>query len=109
MPDVHDENDLGPLPRSDRQAELQRLSFKKLEAVLANQDELVFRPEPQEDRGVDGSFEVKLPQGYTNMRSQVQLKATDSASKTLDGSISLPVDTSNLNHLLNGPCPVYIL
>ncbi|MDB5320261.1 MAG: hypothetical protein JWN40_1892 [Phycisphaerales bacterium] len=109
MTDFPNQDNLGPLPQSDRQAELQRLSFKKLAGLLANQDELLLREEPTEDRGVDGSFEVKLPQGYTNMRSQVQLRSKDSVDRNADGSISLSVQASNFNHLLNGTCPIYIL
>jgi len=37
------------------------------------------------------------------------MKGTDADTLNADGSFSLPVQTSNLNYLLNGPCPLYIL
>lgn len=101
--------DLGPLPKSDDNAELQRKSIKALNALLQDQDNLIFRGEPVEDYGVDGSFELKIGGRMTNFRAQVQLKATASVEPNQDGSISFPVRTANLNHLLNGTCPVYLL
>jgi hypothetical protein len=43
------------------------------------------------------------------LRSNVQLKSIDNANEKLDGSISVSVDTSNLNYVLNGASPLYIL
>ena len=45
----------------------------------------------------------------TNFRAQVQLKGSASVQANQDGSISLSVNTANLNYLLNGPCPIYLL
>ena len=111
--------DMGPLPESDHNSELQRMSIKALNGLLVVTDDLVLRDERVEDYGVDGSFEVKLSNRMTNIRAQVQMKGTDGLKKAadgsnvmkqnVDGSISLQVKSSNLNYLLNGPCPVYIL
>jgi tetratricopeptide (TPR) repeat protein len=101
--------DLGPLPISDDKAALQRESIKALSAMLRGQDDIVFRDERIEDYGVDGSFELKSRRGMTNFRSQVQMKAAESLESNRDGSISLSVQTANLNYLLNGVAPVYIL
>ena len=101
--------DLGPLPKSDDNAELQRSSLKSLNALLMGQDALLFRDERVEDYGVDGSFELKLHGGMTNLRGQVQLKGVTTVQRNLDGSISLSVGTANLNYLLNGVAPLYIL
>jgi hypothetical protein len=90
-------------------AELQRESVKALHALLMGQDNLFFRDERIEDYGVDGSFEVKLKGGVTNFRSQVQLKGTASAQRNQGGSISLSIATANLNYLLNGVAPIYLL
>ncbi|MGD0012056.1 MAG: DUF4365 domain-containing protein [Terriglobia bacterium] len=101
--------DLGPLPESDENAELQRSSLKALNSLLQNQDDIVFRDERIEDYGVDGAFELKIGGRMTNFRGQVQLKGTSSAEANQDGSISLPVRTANLNYLLNGTLPIYLL
>ena len=102
-------DDMGPLPQADHNSELQRASIKALTAILLPMDDLVFRGEPTEDYGVDGSLEVKVADRMTNIRSQVQMKSTGEAKANSDGSISLEVNTSNLNYLLNGPCPLYVL
>lgn len=72
-------------------------------------DRFVFRDERAEDYGVDGSLELLAQGRATNFRAQVQLKGTARAELNRDGSISLPVSASNLNYLLNGPSPLYIL
>jgi hypothetical protein len=101
--------DPGPLPSSDGNAELQRESIKALNAFLKGQDDIILRDERVEDYGVDGSFELKLRGGMTNFRSQVQLKARSAIQMNLDGSISHSVATANLNYLLNGVAPIYLL
>lgn len=112
MPDEDDIGGLGPLPKTDRNAELQRLSFKALQAVLPA-DRFVFRDERAEDAGVDASVELLASSGgvsgSTNLRAQVQLKGTDSAEVNADGSISLQIKVSNLNYLLNGPSPLFVV
>ena len=45
---------LGQLPKTDRNAELQRLSITALRAALPA-DKFVFRDERTDDAGVDGS------------------------------------------------------
>ena len=37
------------------------------------------------------------------------MKSTDKPVQLQDGTVSLSVDTSNLNYLLNGQCPLYVL
>lgn len=108
MSDDQGTDALGQLPKADRNAELQRLSIRALQAALPS-DKFVFRGETAEDAGVDGSLELLIGSRYTNLRAQVQLKSTDSASANVDGSVSVQVRTSNLNYLLNGPCPIYVL
>jgi hypothetical protein len=107
--DPQTDPDLGPLPKSDEKADLQRRSLKALNALLEDQDSIVFRDERTEDYGVDGSFELKLGNLMTNFRAQVQMKGTASIEANQDGSMSLSVKTANLNYLLNGPSPIYIL
>ena len=104
-----DSPDLGPLPVSDEKAELQRESIKALNALLKGQDEIIFRDERVEDYGVDGSFELKMDRRMTNFRGQVQMKAASRLAPLRDGSFSHSVRTANLNYLLNGTAPIYIL
>jgi len=103
---------LGPLPKTDRNAELQRLSFIAFQALLPT-DKFVFRDERAEDADVDASIELLAnfgdASGSTNLRAQVQLKGTDSAEVNADGSISLQIKVSNLNYLLNGPSPFFVI
>jgi hypothetical protein len=105
-------SDLGPLPKTDRNAELQRLSFRAFNAVLPT-DKFVFRDERTEDAGVDASLELLARSGetagYTNLRSQIQLKGTDRGDVDTGGSVSLQIKVSTLNYLLNGPSPLFIL
>lgn len=104
-----DTSDLGPLPISDEKAELQRESIKALNALLKGQDDIIFRDERVEDYGVDGSFELKLDRRMTNFRGQMQMKAAGCLTPLIDGSFSHSVRTANLNYLLNGNAPIYIL
>jgi hypothetical protein len=101
--------EMGPLPQADRNAELQQASIKALNAVLRATNDLVLRDERTADYGVDASFEVKLDQRMTNVRSHIQMKATESIDKNADGTVSLQIHSYNLNYLLNGPCPIYVL
>jgi Domain of unknown function (DUF4365) len=97
------------LPKSDDNDELQTNSIKALNIFLPT-DKLHFRDERTDDKGVDGSLEVKEKGVFTNFRSPVQLKGTRSISPNKDGSYSLKdIKTSNLNYLLNNPISIYIL
>lgn len=103
-----DFNSLNPLPIADRNSELQQLSIKAFNTALPI-DKFTFRHEPIDDAGVDGSLELKINGKSTNLRAQIQLKGTDSEETNQDASISLQVATTNLNYLLNGHSPLYIL
>jgi hypothetical protein len=69
----------------------------------------IFRREPEEDKGIDGTLEAKLRGQFTNCRANVQLKSTDNPKRNLDGSVSCSIETSHLNYLLNGASPLYFL
>jgi hypothetical protein len=101
--------DTGPLPKSHRNAVLQDLSFKAVEARL-DANMFVFRKISETDAGVDATIELRIDEMYSNMKAEVQLKCVDSNYRiNKDGSISLSVKPSNLNFLLNGKCPIYML
>jgi Domain of unknown function (DUF4365) len=102
-------DNLGPLPKVDRNDELQSRSIAMFRAFLPS-DKFRFRDERTDDAGVDGSLELLINSSSTNLRSQVQLKSTDSDNSNADGSVSVQVRVSNLNYLLNGgSSPIYVL
>jgi len=101
--------DLGPLPRSDRNAELQEHSVRAINDLLPV-EKFVFREETKIDAGVDGTIEIKQSGFYTGMRSYVQVKSCEQPRRVKeDGSIAHSIETRNLNYLLNTPCPLYML
>ncbi len=102
------DDDLGPLPKADRKDELEELSFQAFASAFAV-DRFRVRSEPGKDRGVDRYLELKFAGHDTNLRAQVQLKSAESPSVNADGSVSKSVKVTNLNYLLNGPCPMYVL
>ncbi|ADO70285.1 DUF4365 domain-containing protein [Stigmatella aurantiaca] len=103
-----DHEDLGPLPRAERSNELERECIAELQRRLPV-DRLVFRREGSDDFGVDGALELLVGGFATNFRADAQLKATDHPQFNRDGTLSLAVDVSNLNYLLNGLSPIYLL
>ncbi len=101
-------DDLGPLPHADGGDELQRVSLKALRAALPD-SEWIVRDERTDDLGVDASLEVLVHGLGTNFRSQLQVKGRSDLSPNSDGSWSVGVKVANLNYLLSGPTPFYIL
>ncbi len=102
-------DDLGPLPKFDQQDTLQQKSILAFEQALPV-ELFLFRDERVDDKGVDGALEVKADGRFTNCRAQVQLKSTESSkAENSDGSFSVSIATSNLNYLLNGSSPLYVL
>ncbi len=101
-------DDMGPLPEGDRQDTLQQLSLKALRNRLP-EEMFLFRREAEDDKGIDGTLEAKVNGKFTDCRANAQVKSTDKAKKNKDGSVSHPIDTSNLNYLLNGTSPIYFL
>jgi hypothetical protein len=103
-----DYGDLGPLPGTDRNDELERESLAELDRFLPK-DLFRLRSEPGRDQGVDRYIEVLVDGNDTNFRAELQAKGTEIAGENQDGSISHSIDTSNFNYLLNGTCPIYVL
>ena len=102
-----DIDNLGPLPQADRYSVRQRNSITALRAALPG-EKFIFRDERADDAGVDGSLELRVRSSQTNFRSQVQLKTKDERLNA-DGSVSVQIDPANLNYLLSGPSPLYVL
>jgi hypothetical protein len=89
------------LPLSNPKEELESISnnhFKPLFDVTSFE----IRKEIERDKGIDFDIEIKKNGKYTNFRFTIQLKATESKKKNQDGSISLQIETSNINYLFNG-------
>ncbi|MBB2145727.1 DUF4365 domain-containing protein [Pedobacter sp. LMG 31464] len=103
---TREEFDNQPLPKSDANANLETVSRNKLRAMFEVED-FEIRDELQYDRGIDFFIEVKLNGNHTNLRFPVQLKATNSLSKNIDGSISLSIPVVNINYLLNDGLPAF--
>ena len=96
------------LPKSSRQETLETISRNKL-ALLFDPELFELRPENHRDKGIDIIGEIKQDGVYTNFRFALQVKSTESAKKHSDGSVAYPVDTNNLNYLLNFGLPGYYI
>jgi hypothetical protein len=101
-------DDLGPLPESDENSVLQAESFKALENALPA-DRFVLRHEPQPDAGVDWCIELRINGRFTGMRAHVQVKGQAESKAKSDGSVSYSAAVSNINYLLNGTSPLYVV
>ena len=88
-----------PLPSSNPMEDLETISRDKL-SLLFSPILFELREEVQRDKGIDLNVELKQNNSYTNFRFAVQLKSTATIKSNKDGSISFPVETSNINYLL---------
>src|SRR5437762_2146527 len=98
----------GPLPIADHNSALQRESVQRLRSAFPA-DKFVVREESGGDYGTDLVAEVLREQRATNLRAHIQVKSTDSPEQNADGSVSISVESSNLNYLLNQPSSLYVL
>jgi hypothetical protein len=96
------------LPGDIRRNQLQRISFAQLSVAIPH-DRFILRGEDGDDKGVDKTLEILEGSSATNIRAQVQVKSTDADDFNNDGSLSFPIETANLNHLLNGTSGLYVL
>lgn len=96
------------LPRSSRQETLETNSRNRL-ALLFDVELFELRPENLRDKGIDIIGEIKQNGEYTNFRFAIQLKATESVKKHKDGSMSYPIEVSNLQYLLNFGSPAFYI
>lgn len=100
---------LGPLPQSAPEHELERIGLQAFQGFLSDHPYLIPRDERLVDYGVDLSLEVVSDGRPTNCRAQAQLKSSTSPKYNQDGSTSVSITVANLNYLLNGRSPIYIL
>lgn len=104
---VSDE-DLGPLPTRASEHELEQQSFDELRGVLPR-ELFLLRDDRHSDYGVDGRLEVMIEGHPTNWMAPIQLKARTNLRVNGDGSLSMPIETANLNYLLNSASSIIIL
>ncbi|WP_433763693.1 DUF4365 domain-containing protein [Flavobacterium ginsenosidimutans] len=72
------------------------------------------RAEKDRDKGIDFHIELKKELasgglGYTNYRSAIQLKATNTIQQSEDGSFGMQISTSNILYLRNNAMPAYYI
>lgn len=103
MSDSH--NNL-PFPSSNFMEDMETISRNKFCPLFAP-SLFEARPEHYRDKGIDFVVELKKDNAYTNFRFAVQLKSTSSVKPNRDGSISFPVEISNINYLQNYGMPAY--
>lgn len=101
------------LPQAAKQHAGERASKRAVEALFPEPPFLV-RFEPPPDYGADGSVELLrvLPDSDprpTGRRAWFQLKHTSTPHQLADGSVSYPIETTNINYLGSHPCAFYLL
>ena len=101
-------DDLGPLPKADDRITGENESRAALRSAI-DHSRFRIRDEHESDAGVDATLEILLDGSYTNFRAQLQLKSTASEIANHDGSVSYQIEVKNLNYLLNGTSPIYVL
>ena len=101
-------DDLGPLPQSDPAHVLSRHSRDRFRSVVQG-NLFIVREEMDPDYGKDLSVEVVVGKSVTNFRFQAQLKSMEKSAPNADGSISYPVEITNVCYLLNCPKAMYVL
>ncbi len=101
---------LGPLPEVAKSHTQESESIKALQDMLPT-DKFIIRFLLERDYGVDLQVEARYEKYVTNFFTHIQMKSKEKSDPNLDGSVSLSVENSNLNYLLNGPCgcSLYIL
>lgn len=101
------------LPLSSPNEDLETISVNNFKPLF-DVRQFEIRSESTRDKGIDFHIELKAASAsgepiYTNFRFAVQLKATESIKINTDNSISLQLNTSNINYLLRNPMPAYYI
>ncbi len=94
------------LPKTNKNEELEDASNNAL-MLLFDPPQFEVRKDPGRDKGIDFRIELKKEGYHTGFCFLVQLKATENAERNRDGSVSMDLDTSNINYLLNSGIPSY--
>jgi hypothetical protein len=94
------------LPLANTNEELSIIS-ENLFKPFFDVQRFMIRSQVEREKGIDFQVEIKHKNRFTNFHFAIQLKATDSKDANKDGSISLQLDTSNINYLLNNSMPAF--
>jgi tetratricopeptide (TPR) repeat protein len=100
-------NSFDELPKRDRNHALESETEAAFQALIALSNNFVFQGGDRKDYGTDCQIEVVADGHPTNARLHVQLKGTERALNA-DGSLSIPVDRTNLNYLIAQPYSFYV-
>lgn len=95
------------LPVYSHEHQLEDESLVELRRLL--QRRFIVREERSQDYGVDVSIEVLLDGRATNYRALVQVKARSKLAPNADGSMSLSIESSNIEYLLNSASSIVVL
>lgn len=101
------------LPKVNPNESLETISESLLISIFPV-EKFQLRVEKDRDKGIDFHIELKkkLPSGesgYTNYRSAIQLKATNTIQQSPDGSFGMQLSTSNIMYLRNNAMPAYYI
>lgn len=98
---------LDDFPTRDDNSDLAALAESKFERSIVDAGHFVVQQRDRRDYGTDFQIEATQAGGMTNYRVHVQLKGTDKTANR-DGSISISVDRTNLNHMLSQAHSIYV-
>lgn len=95
------------LPEINPEEDKETLSNNNL-IPLFDPSRFVFR-KPDKDKGIDWDVELKTAQYYTGFSFVIQLKSTSSEKKNANGSVSVNIESSNINYLMNSGKPAFYI
>lgn len=100
------------LPKSNPPEDHETISKRVLYDLLPP-DKFEIQKEDKKDRGIDVHVELKIPTGerssvHSNFRFIIQLK-TYNGSKNKKDQLTISIDSSNINYLLNDAMPAYYI
>jgi hypothetical protein len=99
------------LPKANPNESLETISANMFRSLFPV-EKFEIRAETHRDKGIDFHIELKkeVASGdlrYTNYRSAIQLKATNTIRPSADGSFGIQIFSSNITYLLNNAMPAY--
>jgi tetratricopeptide (TPR) repeat protein len=100
-------NPFDKLPCRDRNHEIEDAALAAFQKRLVESGCFILQASDRKDYGTDCQVEVVAGGQATNVRVHVQLKGTERASNA-DGSLSIPVERTNLNYMLMQPYSFYV-
>ena len=97
------------LPKANDKEEMETISEQKLRPLFTA-SKFQYCKKDEKDKGVDITYEIKKTGSHTGFRFVVQLKSTKTTQPNrTDGSIGIPIDSSNVTYLLNNNCLAFYI